>query len=363
MARKIVVLLLAVGGLVGLGLGYVWGGLQSYARYQQASLEGRQHCGGQLPVRVCVNAPQELFSAFYPSYLRTGSAVVEVLVSSTAGPQALRISVSIEGFSQVETRTVSAAERVQSVGFVPPLLEGALRSLTGDRQARLQVTVADLQGRRYYSNDIPLRLHSRRLMAWSAANRLRIAAWVTPTAPAVEQVVTHALTYLPQQPPPAPLAMTGYSGTILRQVLDQVDALFDALRLDYGLRCQRQGLPYAGPESTASATQAIRLPSEVLQQGGGSDIEVTLLLASAVESIGLHALIVVLPDRTLLGVALSPDDQGFGYWDVSELSAAMTGDAVNVASDALYAKEEKQGAVIDRILISEARRAGVEPML
>ncbi|GER85103.1 MAG: hypothetical protein IMW90_06235 [Thermogemmatispora sp.] len=363
MARKIIVLLLAVSGLVGLGLGYVWGGLQSYAHYQQASLADRQHCGGQLPVRVCVNAPQEVFSAFYPSYLHTGSPVVEVFFSSLAGPQPLRISVAIAGFSQMETRTVSAVERMQSAGFVPPLLNGVLQRLTSDRQTQLQVTVTDVRGTRYYSNAIPLQLHSRRLMAWSAANRLRIAAWITPTASAVEELVTRATAYLPQQPPPAPLAMTGYSGTILRQVLDQVDAIFDALRLDYGLRCQRQGVPYAGPESTASATQAIRLPSEVLQQGSGSDVEVTLLLASAVESIGLHAVIVVLPDRTLLGVALSPDEQGFGYWDASQLSAAMTGDAVNIASDALYAKEEKQGAVIDRILVSEARHAGVEPML
>ncbi|WP_069805528.1 hypothetical protein [Thermogemmatispora onikobensis] len=363
MARKIIVLLLAVSGLTGLGLGYVWGGLQSYARYQQASLADRQHCGGQLPVRVCVSAPQELFSAFYPSYLHTGSAVVEVLFSSTAGPQPLRISVTIAGFSQTETRMVSAEERLQSAGFVPPLLNGVLPTLTSDRQTQLQVTVADGRGTRYYSNAIPLQLRARRLMAWSAANRLRLAAWVTPTAPAVQELVSRAMAYLPQQPPPAPLVMAGYSGTILRQVLDQVDAIFDALRLDYGLRCQRQGVPYGGPESTASATQLIRLPSEVLQQGGGSDVEVTLLLASAVESIGLHAVIVVLPDRTLLGVALSPDEQGFGYWDASELSAAMTGDAVNIASDALYAKEEKQGAVVDRILISEARRAGVVPML
>ncbi|MBX5450569.1 hypothetical protein [Thermogemmatispora sp.] len=363
MARKIMLLLLAISGLLGLGLGYVWGGLQSYARYQQASLADRQHCGGQLPIRICVQAPQELFVAFYPSYLQTGSSVVEVLFSSTAGPQPLRISVTIVGFSQTEMRTVTAVGKMQSAGFVPPLLDGVLRTLTSDRLAQLRVIVADLQGVHYYTNTISLRLHSRHLMAWSASNRLRIAAWVTPTAPAVERLVSRAVAYLPQQPPPAPLAMTGYTGTILRQVLDQVDALFDALRLEYGLHCQRQGVPYAGPDSTASAVQSIRLPSEVLQQGGGSDIEVTLLLASAVESIGLHAVIVVLPDRTLLGVALSPDGQGFGYWDASELSAPLTGDAVNIASDALYAKEEKQGAVIDRILISDARHAGVEPML
>src|SRR5579875_3508124 len=103
MAKKIMVLLLAISGLAGLGLGYVWGGLQSYARYQQASLADRQHCGGRLPVRICVHAPQELFAAFYPSYLHTGSSVVEVLFSSAAGPQALRISVAIAGFSQTET--------------------------------------------------------------------------------------------------------------------------------------------------------------------------------------------------------------------------------------------------------------------
>ncbi len=363
MGKKLIILLLVVAGLASASAVYVSGGLQAYARYQQASLADQHHCGGLLPVRVCVRAPAALFSAFYPSYLKAGSSVVDVFYSSEAAPQRLQISVSIAGFSQVETRLVTATAGMQSAAFLPALATDVLPGLTADRHTLIQVSVRDQQGVFYYTNAIPLLLHSRRLMNWTAADRLRIAAWVTPQAPAVHALVRRASAYLERQPAPAPTAMVGYSNVFPRQVIDQVDALFDALRLSYHLRAQPGGVPSGGPEGTGAATQSIRLPFEVLQGHSAGEIELTLLLASAAESIGLHAEIVVVPGRTFLGVALSPDDQQFAYWDALELNAGVTGDAAGIASDALYAQNAKRGTVLDKILISDARQAGVLPML
>jgi hypothetical protein len=363
MKKKLAILLLMLIALAGASLGYVVGGLQAYARYQQASLTGPQHCGGRLPVRICVRAPQVLFTAFYPFYVHNGSPVVEVFYSSLAGRQRLQVGVSIAGFSQLQRRTVTATSATQSSPFVPPLAPDALRSLVTDRQTLLQVSVSDLQGKRYYTNAIPLLLHSRQLMQWTAANRLLIAAWVTPADAHVQALVSAASAYLGEQPAPAPTALVGYRAAFLRQVLDQVDALFDALRLTYHLRCVGQGVPYRGADSGGATTQTISLPAETLQRGSGQDIELSLLLASAAENIGLYPALVILPDRVLLGVALEPDGQEYGYWDVSTLNKGLSGDAANIAGDALYAQNVKQGSVLDKILIGDARRAGVEPML
>ena len=236
MRKKLVVLVLILVVLLSLASGYVVSGLNAYARYQQSSIASQEHCGGQAPVHICVKAPLDLFSAYYPSYLANHTTLLNVDYSSS-DPLTLLISVSIQGFSQVETHTLSATEKTQTTGFIPPLLNSqVLRRWTAESNALVHVHVTDTAGHEYYLNDSPLLVHSRWLMQWVASNRLRIAAWVTPTDPAVAQLVTNAANHLAIQPTPAPEAMIGYAKASQRAVRDQVDAIFDALRLEYHIR-------------------------------------------------------------------------------------------------------------------------------
>jgi len=108
------------------------------------------------------------------------------------------------------------------------------------------------------------------------------------------------------------------------------------------------------------ALQDIKLPAEVLQQGNGMCIELTALLASAVERIGLDAEIVIIPGHAFLGVAVTQNDTQFEYWDAVQVNDNVAGDSANLWTDEEY-KNAKQ--VVDTILISAARTAYVGPML
>lgn len=361
MRKKLLVLSLILAFLISLAGAYVVGGLRAYARYQQSSVASQESCGGQEPVHICVKTPLSLFSAYYPSYVVNHTALFTVDYSSSS-PLTLLISVSIQGFSQVETHTVSALPRAQTTGFVPPLLNPqTLRRLTVDNNTSVQVHVTDAAGHNYYLNDSSLLLRSRWLMQWVASNRLRIAAWVTPGDPAVTQLVTAATTYLASQPAPAPAAMIGYTKATPRAVRDQVDAIFDALRLGYHMRYVQASVPYSGPGDTSVSLQTIKLPAEVLQQRSGMCVELTLLLASAVESIGLHAEIVIIPGHAFLGVAVGSDNSRFEYWDAVQANNGVAGDSANVAADNEYRQNARQ--LVDTILVSDARQQGIEPML
>lgn len=360
MRKKLVVLVLILVVLLSLASGYVVSGLNAYARYQQSSIASQEHCGGQAPVHICVKAPLDLFSAYYPSYLANHTTLLNVDYSSS-DPLTLLISVSIQGFSQVETHTLSATEKTQTTGFIPPLLNSqVLRRWTAESNALVHVHVTDTAGHEYYLNDSPLLVHSRWLMQWVASNRLRIAAWVTPTDPAVAQLVTNAANHLAIQPTPAPEAMIGYAKASQRAVRDQVDAIFDALRLDYHIRYVQESVPYSGPGDTSIATQRVKLPAEVLQQQSGMCVELTLLLAAAVESIGLHAEIVIIPGHAFLGVATRADNSHFEYWDAVQVNNGVAGDSANIATDNEYRQSVKQ--LVDTILIDSARQQGVGPM-
>jgi hypothetical protein len=356
MGRKNTILVLAVLVLIGLSGGYIVGGIAAYSHYSQDSQE---HCGGQSPVHICVQAPSSIFSAFYPFYVTTDSPLVSIKYSSSS-PVTLVVSVSIRNFSQQANATVTATGSVQSISFTPPLLNSTvLRQLTADDNTSLSVRVTDTHNTLYYVDDAPVLLHSRWLMQWVTANRLKIAAWVTPNDPAIATLINRAIPHLQAQPLPAPKAMIGYITATPREVRDQVDAIFDALRLDYSIRYVQASVPYGGPGDSSAGLQDIRLPSEVLQQHSGMCVELTVLLASAVEKIGLHAEIVIVPGHAFLGVAVKPDNSQFEYWDAVEVNNDVAGDSANLSTDA-YAHTQH---IVDTIVISDARTQGIGPML
>ena len=95
MGKKLAILLFTLTGLAVVSGGYIVGGLQAYTRYQQAV--GQEHCGGQKPSHICVQAPGEVFSAYYPFDLSTHTALFTVTYSSSS-PLTLIISVGVVGY-------------------------------------------------------------------------------------------------------------------------------------------------------------------------------------------------------------------------------------------------------------------------
>ncbi len=343
MGKKLAVLFLTLTLLSGFSGWYIATGIRAYSRYQQNSEE---HCGGQSPVHICVQPPPAIFSAYYPYYVATHANLFTINYSSSSSIT-LIISVNVAEFSQVETHTVNATASVQSISFTPQLLNSqALRKLTSDENTPLHVSVTDTARHAYYVNDSPLLLHSRRVMQWIATNRLQIAAWVTPNDPAVIALVSRAAAHLQSEPATTPLAMIGYDNgrASPRAVTDQVDAIFDAMRLDYHIRYSQESVPYSGPGDTNVALQNIKLPAEVLQLRSGMCIELTALLASAVENIGL-----------------AQNDTQFEYWDAVQVNDKVAGDSANLWTDGEYGQNAKQ--IVDTILISAARKAYVGPMV
>jgi len=363
MGKKLTILLLTSTVLIGFSGWYIVGGIQAYSRYQQSSIASQEHCGGLSPVHICVQAPPAIFSAYYPYYVATRANLFTINYSSSS-TITLIVSVNVTGFSQVETQTVNATAGVQAISFMPqPLNSQALRKLTSEENTSLHVRVTDAPGHVYYVNDTPLLLHSRWLMQWIASNRLKIAAWVTPDDPAVIALVDKATMHLQSEPAPAPPAMIGYDNgqASPRAVRDQVDAIFDAMRLDYHVQYIQESVPYSGPGDTSVALQNIKLPAEALQQHSGMCIELTALLASAVERIGLDAEIVIIPGHAFLGVAVTQNDTQFEYWDGVQVNSNVAGDSANLWADNEYRQNAKR--IVDDILISSARKQYVDPML
>lgn len=366
MRNKFIYLVLTVVVLAVSSGAYVVGGTQAYFRYQQANVAKQKQCGDQASVHVCVLAPKAIFSAYYLSYLAAQPQDRLFTVQYSSGsPITLFIYVTINGFSQTQMKSVKSMPTPQNEQFLPPLLkqDQVLGSLTHEENTSLHVQVTDANKHIYYDNDISLALHSRWLMQWTQENRLRIGAWVTPDDRAVENLVQKAEGYLQNQAPPTPPGMVGYRGASQQQVRDEVDALYDALRLSYHIKYVQESVPYTGADGNTNAVQNIKLPREVLKQGSGMCIELTVLLAAAVERIGLHPEIVIIPGHAFLGVAVKDDDNYFEYWDAVDINNNIAADSANVDADGSYVNHVAQHTIVDTILIGDARAAGIGPMV
>ena len=355
MRKKLVGLILVVGFLACLAGGYVVGGLWAFAHYQYS--RGLDHCGGLPPVHICIASPAALFTAFYPAAVAAHTPLFSITYRSE-GLQTLVIAVNIAGFTQVEQKSVQATSNVQLVGFSPSLLSTqVLRRLDHEQVSHLHVVVTDAHGNTYFTTDLPLLLHAHNRAQWQrSSQRLQIAAWVTPQDPVVVALVKKAGRHLVQQPPPVPRGLIGYNKASPHDVRDQVDALFDGLRLETNLTCE------SAQESDAvfPLTQQIKLPEETLRDQRGTNLEVTLLLASAVENLGLHTEIVLLSGHVFLGVATSAQGKENEYWDGATLQNGVAGDFANISADAQYRKNK--GKLVDTLVISVARQQGIGPM-
>jgi hypothetical protein len=363
MRKKLLLLLLLLVVLLGSSSAYVVEGIEAYGRFQRSHIALQRYCGDQASVHICVRAPLTIFSAFYPFYVDTGYPLF-IIDYSSSHPMTLIINISISRFSQPFSQNVLATSMTQSISIVPPINPHALDTLLEEDHTSLHVAVTDLNNKKYYYNDIALTLQPRWLMQWTRENVPQIAAWVTPNDKAVASLVESAPRYLKDQKSP-PAGLIGYQQATRPQVVAEVDAIYDALR-QYSIKYIQETIPYDGTDS--GVTEKILLPAEVLKQHRGMCIELTTLLASAVESIGLEAEIVIIPGHAFLGVSVSPKITGSGmtqfeYWDVVDVSSKVAADSANVRGDQLYRQNEQQRTIVATVIISDANSAGFEPMI
>ena len=92
-------------------------------------------------------------------------------------------------------------------------------------------------------------------------------------------------------------------------------------------------------------------------------IELTNLLTSAIERIGLHAEMVIIPGHAFLGVAITQDKKNFEYWDAVDMNNNIAVDSADVHADNLYRQHAQNYTLVDTILTSDACNAHIAPML
>ncbi len=341
---------------------YVAVGMRVYAQYQAAYDAYSLSCGGLL----AWSPPPALYAGLYVNQ----PELVTVNVRS-ATPSLAKVTVSIPGFTTPQEIEVQSDPSFQALAFKPPLLTQSALSASSDASqwsARI-VATARITGHAMCQTSARLTLYSRQWMRWRdplTGTDLTpyIAGWVTPQSPDVGTLVGKASQQLRDHPElydnlPA---LFGYDQgrATASQVRDEVDALFDALQNDYHLRYSADNAPF-----TSTNSQIVREPGDILASDSpsGMCVETTVILASAVERLGMRPYIVFTASHAYLGVALGAGANAQrAYWETSDLNGSALGSQANVDGDAEYATDLSTHAVTAMIDIAYERSQGIEPI-
>lgn len=358
MHRRYLWLAVALALLIVSATAYVLGGNYLYAQYQ-TSLAGYTSSCDAL---ISWNPPSRLYTGLY---VNQPDLVTVHYRSQTR--QTLRISVSIPQFTTEQSVQVTAAQTFQQFAFKPTVISGAQDALVapGQRAAEVRLRVQSLNTV-LCDTSVPITLMSRQLMRWydqdGADNFAYLAGWVTPNAPVIRDLVGRAAARLAASPAAYPDAseLHGYDGgrADSDDVRDQVDALFDTLQSDYHVRYANDNIPFSQDD-----TQRIQLPQDVLSQSTPTAmcVETTVILASAIERLGMRPYIIIIPGHAFIGVALTLSGSPIDYWETSDLNGA-TGSQANTHGGAEYRTFQQRGQILRVIDIQYERGRGIIPI-
>lgn len=362
MRRRRVALAALLLALLAGSAAYVGFGLRVYARYGDLYADYTTACD----TLIAWSPPQTIFAGFYPNM----PTLVSIRYRSPA-PEATSLTVSIPGFTQPQTVNANTAQGFRTATFKPPLLASTtLDSLIGapSRAAQIEVKLA-AGAHTLCATSAPVKLYSRQWMQWrdsatGADNTPLIAGWVTPDDPSIVTLIGRAskrVSAHPESYDNLP-ALFGYQqgAATPEQARNQVNALFDTLQFDYHLRYAADNAPF-----TSSDSQQAQLPADVLRSSAptGMCVETTVILASAVERLGMRPYIVFTATHAFLGVAMSGDPQApVEYWETSDLNLGVTGAQANTDGDAKFARYSAGGQITEVVDIQYERAHGVVPM-
>ena len=244
----------------------------------------------------------------YPSNYRTLESLVTLTAYCDYGEIDVIIEVEVPGFTQLYRQKVTLGRQVTKLRITPPLITGDI-DLNSEKTAQLVYSVTDADTNRLLVQESKnIKLYSRYDMVWGDASNGdaftdNILAWLTPDAPAIVDLKRDAIDYLSYITDGVLEMFVGYQdmglGDIYLNTWVQAVAIQGAIS-DIAL------VRYNNSMFSMDSQQRVLLPADVLRSRSGVCIETALLMASALQSAGMNAMLVFPPGHAQVALEVWP---------------------------------------------------------
>lgn len=254
-------------------------------------------------VSCSYDAPDYIIPANY----RSMDYIAFMQLSADQGATDLLIEVEIPGFTQKYEQKITITRSETELRIHPPLADGVVETLNSSKDAQISISVTDLNnGKIIVKDSKPVKLYSRYDMQWVAEDGMpydeNILAWVTPEAEEIRELLrwsADACNELTQGQLDAIVgyqeAVSGWSHETLTYV--QAYSIMHTMAHEFGVKYIMS--PFS---STSSDLQRIATPSEVLNSASGLCVETAVTMASALQAMNMHAVLILLPGHCQVAV-------------------------------------------------------------
>lgn len=237
-----------------------------------------------------------MVSEVYPNAYPSANSLVNLDILSSEVNKEIAIEVELDGLTQ----KYEQKERLRpgyNYLMIKPAVLSSLDNLDSSRDTQLNVKVTDVaSGEVLVQESKTVALHSIYDMNWytnefGATSRFNILSWLRPESEVVQNVNRIAIEYLEttfgSQYAMLPGYQNGYGLNEAQTVALQVGAIQTAIS-----SC---GVRYKTDSYSFGAAQHVLTPDQVIKGKSGLCIETSLLMASCLESLGMHTILAFPP--------------------------------------------------------------------
>jgi len=309
-----------------------------------------------------------LVTALYHLYGTVLDDFVDItLTNSGSEPVTMIVQTEVAGYTTpaLDTIEVDAGDSFE-LHQNPRLIPEAVDRLQSQKPGSFHIRVVYLENgveKALLDETRQILIYSRRDFVWIPGFETHEeyelwAAWVTPSDPAVEELIRAAADY-----DPTGIMTSGYGD----EPNDGDGSVWRRLKAIWAAESEVYRLTYISTMTTFApgSVQRMRLPAEVLEQRGGNCVELAVLFASAAEALGLEAAIIRIPGHAYTAIRTDLENANYDFVETTMIGRASFAAAVNKGAEEwgetkphLDAKEEGYAWVT----IPIAREKGILPI-
>ena len=296
----------------------------------------------------------DVVDTIYPSLYNTYDAFLIIKTGCVSGTKKIVVEAEIPGFTQKYKESFTLNSSYTEIKVKPPALTGDL-DLSSAKDAQLMVTISRQEdGTELKSKSFPITIKSKYDFDWYSdaygiSTKDNILCFLTPESSQIAQLKRQAIDEISSMTGGQMESFVGYQNTKWNNhyvgTYLQAAGIMRAL-YEMGVRYNMKTF------SISNSNQHILLPDDVLQQRGGLCIETSLVVASALQSAGMHAFIVLPPGHAQVAVEVwngtGDDTTGKGEYlliETTSLSDNWTTAFIEGANALLDYKSPKSGPI------------------
>jgi len=297
------------------------------------------------------NVGNPIIPAFVRSYEFHGQDMARIIITNEGNSEFEGVvSLVIPEWSEQGNMQITVApDETAEIYMTLTLKKEAYENLNAEPVYYL-LSVTDDEGEEVFRNNYYTTLAPYNTMVWGGIWNNMIAAWDTPNAPAIHELVTEAADNTPWSSMTGYQEIEGYSHEEI--TYHHMKAIYDTL--------DERGMVYVNAPYALAGMQTVYTPTQSLDVNGANCIDGTMVFASALTSMGMDPLVVLTENHAFICVRSWYNSDYIQCVETTMIGEADFEDAVDYAGEQF--DEHSLDPGFYAINVNSAIENGVNPL-